>query len=209
MRVFAAVLLGMSLVASPLLAGNAGETGKEDTPAAATSASAVPDKPTPVKPEATAIETEVQDLRSLVEEQRAELEEQRAALKAEQLKMEALEEKLGTTRSVSTAAPVTASPEISSAVPVETATASPAPAAKPATAALASPQAEDKPGPLYFKIGAAEFYPLGFMDLTNIFRSTTVGTGIGTGFNSLPFSNSVAGKLTEDRFSAQNFRALA
>jgi len=80
MRVFAAVLLGMSLVASPLLARNAGETGKEDTPAAATSASAVPDKPAAVKPEASAIESEVQDLRALVEEQRAELEAQRAAL---------------------------------------------------------------------------------------------------------------------------------
>ena len=34
MRVFAAVLLGMSLAASPLLARNAGETGKEDTPVA-------------------------------------------------------------------------------------------------------------------------------------------------------------------------------
>ena len=67
MRVFAAVLLGMSLVASPLLARNAGETGKEDTPAAAASASAVPDKPMPVKPEASAIESEMQDLRSLVE----------------------------------------------------------------------------------------------------------------------------------------------
>ena len=82
MRVFAAVLLGMSLVASPLLARNAGETGKEDTPVAATSASAVPDKPAAVKPEASAIESEMQDLRSLVEEQRAELESQRAALKA-------------------------------------------------------------------------------------------------------------------------------
>ena len=88
MRVFAAVLLGMSLVASPLLARNAGETGKEDTPAAVTRASAVPDKPTPVKSEASAIESEMQDLRSLVEEQRAELESQRAALKAQQLKME-------------------------------------------------------------------------------------------------------------------------
>ena len=52
MRVFAAVLLGMSLAASPLLARNAGETGKEDTPVAASSASAVPDKPVAVKPEA-------------------------------------------------------------------------------------------------------------------------------------------------------------
>src|SRR6202163_4671547 len=99
MRVFAAVLLGMILVASPLLARNAGETGKENTPVAATSTSTVPDKPTPVKAEASAIESEVQDLRSLVEEQRAELESQRAALKAQQLKMEALEGKLGATPS--------------------------------------------------------------------------------------------------------------
>ena len=82
MRVFAAVLLGMSLAASPLLAGNAGETGKEDTPVAASSTSTLPDKPTAVKPEASAVESEMQELRSLVEEQRAELESQRAALKA-------------------------------------------------------------------------------------------------------------------------------
>src|ERR1700687_5901520 len=106
MRVFAAVLLGMSLAASPLLARNAGETGKEDTPVAASSASALPDKPAAVKPEASAIESEMQDLRSLVEEQRSELELQRAALKAQQLKMEALEEKFGATPSESAATPV-------------------------------------------------------------------------------------------------------
>ena len=105
MRVFAAVLLGMSLAASPLLARDAGETGKEDTPVAASSASALPDKPAAVKPEASAIESEMQDLRSLVEEQRAELESQRAALKAQQLKMEALEEKLGAAPSESVATP--------------------------------------------------------------------------------------------------------
>jgi len=205
MRAFATVLLGISLAASPLLARAAGEAGKEDTPVAANSAAALPDKPAAIKPEASAIESEVQDLRSLVEEQRAELEAQRAALKAQQLKMAALEEKLGVPSSESTAAPVTASPAISAAASVATVAASPAATPAPLSAALSTPQ-EEKPSPLYFKIGAAEFYPLGFMDLTNIFRTTTVGTGIGTGFNSLPFSNSVAGKGTEDRFSAQNSR---
>ena len=38
MRVFAAVLLSMSVAAMPLLARNAGETGKEDTPAAVSTA---------------------------------------------------------------------------------------------------------------------------------------------------------------------------
>jgi hypothetical protein len=207
MRAFAAVLLGMSLVASPLLARNAGETGKENTPAAGTSASAVPDKPTPVKPEASAIESEMQDLRSLVEEQRAELEAQRAALKAQQLKMAVLEERMGVKEpSEPAAVPVTASPAISAAAPVSTAAASPTSSALAPTAMLSSAQGEEKPSPLYFKIGAAEFYPLGFMDLTNIFRTTTTGTGIGTSFNSVPFGNTLPGRVTEDRFSAQNSR---
>ena len=205
MRVFAAVLLGMSLAASPLLARNAGETGKGDTPAAANSASAVPDKPAAVKPEASAIESEMQELRSLVEEQRAELESQRAALKAQQLKMEALEEKLGPARSEPTAAPVTASPAISAGAPISTPAASPATPAATATAAMTA-QAEEKPSPLYFKIGAAEFYPLGFMDMTGFYRTTQLG-GIGTNFGAIAFNNAVpAGRISEVRFTAQNSR---
>jgi hypothetical protein len=205
MRLFATVLLGISLAASPLLARNAGETRKEETPAAATSASALPSKPAAVKVETPAIESEVQDLRSLVEEQRAELEAQRAALKAQQLKMDALEERFGGVASESVTAPAAASPAAPAATPVSTASASPvAPVAK-ATAAMMAPQ-KDTESPLYFKIGAAEFYPLGFMDLTNVYRTDTVGTGIGTGFNSIPFANTTAGHISEDRFSAQNSR---
>jgi hypothetical protein len=211
MRVFATVLLGISLAASPLLAGNAGETGKEDTPVAANSASALPDKPTAVKPEASAIESEMQDLRSLVEEQKAELEAQRAALKAQQMKMEALEEKLGmpaTPESAATPAVTTAATPvaISATAPISNAAATPGtPLATAAASSMMTPQKGDE-SPLYFKIGAAEFYPLGFMDLTNFFRTSTTGTGISTSFNSVPFANTVAGRLTEDHFSAQNSR---
>ena len=205
MRVFAAVLLGMSLTASPLLARNAGETGKEDTPVAASSASALPDKPAAVKPKASAIESEMQDLRSLVEEQRAELESQRAALKAQQLKMDALEEKLGVTAPAEpAAAPAAASPAISAAAPISTVAASPATPVALATAAM-TPQKDGNESPLFFKIGAAEFYPLGFMDLTGVFRTTNLG-GIGTSFGSIPFNNTDPGRLSELRFSAQNSR---
>jgi hypothetical protein len=203
MRVFAVVLLGISLTATPLLARNAGETEKEDRPVAVSSASSLPDKPVAVKPEASAIESEVQDLRSLVEEQRAELESQRAALKAQQLKMEALEEKFGARPSEPVATPVTASPAISSAAPISTAASPAAPAATAAAAMTA--QAEEKPSPLYFKIGAAEFYPLGFMDMMGVWRSTNLG-GIGTNFGSNAFSNSSPGRLGEFRFSTQNSR---
>src|SRR6202166_1424633 len=217
MRVFAAMLLGMSLVASPLLARNAGETGKEDTPVAATNASAVPDKPTAVKPEASAIESEMQDLRSLVEEQRAELESQRAALKTQQLKMEALEEKLGATPAESAATPAVGpaatpaitSTAISSATPASTASAA---IGAPSTTAMAamSAQGGEKESPLFFKIGGAEFYPLGFLDATSIFRTTNLttqgGGSIGTSFGSIPFNNTILGRDTEEKFSTQNSR---
>ena len=41
-------------------------------------------------------------------------------------------------------------------------------------AAMMTPQKSEE-SPLYFKIGGAEFYPLGFMDVTNFFRTTNVG----------------------------------
>jgi hypothetical protein len=60
--------------------------------------------------------------------------------------------------------------------------------------------------PLFFQIGGAKFTPFGFLDLTTVFRTTDVGSGIGTGFASIPYSNSTAGQLSETRFSAQNSR---
>jgi hypothetical protein len=209
MRVFAAVLLSMSVAAMPLLARNAGETGKEDTPAAVSSASSMPDKPTAVKPEASAIESEMQDLRSLVEEQRTELESQRAALKAQQLKMEALEEKLGTTTSETAVTPAISSTAISSSTPISSASATPG--APVATAsAMKTPQQTQTESVLFFKIGSAEFYPLGFLDATSIFRTTNLttqgGGSIGTSFGSIPFNNTITGRDTELKFSTQNSR---
>jgi hypothetical protein len=60
--------------------------------------------------------------------------------------------------------------------------------------------------PLSFDIGVATFTPLGFVDLTNVIRSTDVGGGIGTGFSGIPFNNTVAGHLSESRMSLQNSR---
>jgi hypothetical protein len=66
---------------------------------------------------------------------------------------------------------------------------------------------EGGPSPLFFKIGGAEFSPLGFMDFTTVFRSTNVGSGIGTSFGGIPFNgSSPSGEESELRFSAQNSR---
>jgi hypothetical protein len=74
-----------------------------------------------------------------------------------------------------------------------------APEAKPAEGAKVS-------APLSFKIGDSEWTPGGFMDLTNIYRSDNLGSGIGTSFSGAPFGNTAAGVNPEDRLSAQNSR---
>jgi hypothetical protein len=205
MRVFAAMLLSMSLAAAPVLANEAKDAAKEDSPVAVSGKAAVPDKPkeTP-KPENAVIESELQDLRSLVQSQMQELESQRAALKAQQLKMEALEEKLHATPPETVNAPAEAPAAISEPTPAAAIGSTPrtlsAAAAMPAQGAT-----EEKPSPLYFKIGAAEFYPLGFMDMMGVYRTTNLG-GIGTNFGSVAFTNTQAGRLSEFRFSTQNSR---
>ncbi len=60
--------------------------------------------------------------------------------------------------------------------------------------------------PLGFRIGGATFTPGGFLDWTSVWRSTTVGSGIGTNFGSIPFSNTPSGQLSEFNESAQNSR---
>src|SRR5229473_2894287 len=114
MRVIVAMLLSMSLAAAPLLANDAKDAGKEETPAKAVAEKA---KET-AKPENAVIESELQDLRSLVQSQMQELESQRAALKAQQLKMEELEEKLHATPGEPVNAPVAEPAAIFEATPV-------------------------------------------------------------------------------------------
>ncbi|HEY6945119.1 MAG TPA: hypothetical protein VI431_08250 [Candidatus Acidoferrum sp.] len=83
----------------------------------------------------------------------------------------------------------------------------------PVSAATALPaqgnEGAEKPSPLFFRIGSANFTPGGFMDFTSIFRSTNVGSGIGTSFAGIPYNNTVpAARLTELRFSPQNSRVF-
>jgi len=60
--------------------------------------------------------------------------------------------------------------------------------------------------PLTIHLGTATITPIGFMDLTNTYRSTNSGASLATNFGSIPYNNTVGGHLTEDKFSAQNSR---
>jgi hypothetical protein len=64
----------------------------------------------------------------------------------------------------------------------------------------------DAPANLFFRIGNAVFTPSGWVDFTGYFRSTDVGSGLGTNFQSIPFNSTAQGGLSEVRLSAQSSR---
>ncbi len=56
------------------------------------------------------------------------------------------------------------------------------------------------------RIGGTDFTPGGFVDFTNVFRSTNTGSVISTSFGAIPFSNTANGHLTEYRATGQYSR---
>jgi hypothetical protein len=189
MRTFAAVVLGLSLAALPLLANDAKDAAAGEP--RATTAAATP-KETP-RSENAAFESELQDLRSLVHSQMQELEAQRAALKAQQLKMEALEKKLPTTPSEPQNVPVAASPAISGTTP-----------------AVAAGQAEAKKpsedGPSSIKYKGISLTPGGFIAAETVSRQRATSSDINTPFTGIPYPGNALSKIGENSFTARQTR---
>lgn len=75
-------------------------------------------------------------------------------------------------------------------------------------AKVANQSDQNDQSPLQFKIGSAYITPVGFMDLTGVWRSTDVGSGIGTNFAGIPYGGPgvFQAQETELRFSMQNSR---
>jgi len=67
-------------------------------------------------------------------------------------------------------------------------------------------QGGDAPSPLSLKIGDTYVTPVGFMDLTYVYRSKNMGSGIGSNFAAVPYSNTTAGRLSDGQLSPQNSR---
>jgi hypothetical protein len=150
------------------------------------------------------VASELEELRAAVEaqaqqfaEHSKELEEERTALQEELQRIAALEAKLGIEAEGT---------ERRESIDVNAPTAT--------SAAAATLDSQQRPinivapeSPLSIKIGAAEFTPGGFVDLTGIFRSRDSGTGLGTNFPNVPYANSLPlGQLSELRFTGQGSR---
>ena len=60
--------------------------------------------------------------------------------------------------------------------------------------------------PLALHVGDTDITIGGFMDAMVVTRSTATGSGLGSSFGTIPFSNTPTGNLSETRLSAQNSR---
>jgi hypothetical protein len=152
--------------------------------------------------------TEIQQLRTQLEQQQKQIEQLRTALEAQQK----LIEKAASAAPAPSAEPENKPPslgEVASTAPIIPRGIAPAAAAAqigPDTNALQKSVQEVSPSPLTIHVGDATITPVGFMDITNTFRSTNAGTSLQTNFGSFPYNNTVAGRTTEDKWSAENSR---
>src|SRR5215510_12637184 len=76
----------------------------------------------------------------------------------------------------------------------------------PANTTLVQEKEKPAESPLSFRIGGTDFTPGGFVDFTNVFRSTNTGSVVSTGFSGIPYSNTPQGHLTEYRATGQYSR---
>ena len=153
------------------------------------------------------------------------IQEQSKQIAAQQQQIEALERRIG----LRPAAPSSANSRVAAlaasaavVIPASSPSSTGESAVAPMPAAIAAPLSSNaaapvmsrnrqEPGaepesPLQFHIGSAYVTPVGFMDVTGEWRSTDVGSGIGTNFGSIPYGNTIPGNLSEFRLSMQNSR---
>jgi hypothetical protein len=60
--------------------------------------------------------------------------------------------------------------------------------------------------PAFIRLGSTCLVPIGFMDLTAVWRDKNAASSLGSNFGSVPYNNVVNGKLSEFRFTPQNSR---
>ena len=99
--------------------------------------------------------------------------------------------------------------EVASASPILPPSLAPEPKsfgmAQPNTSA-ANPCEAENPSPTFLRLGNTCLIPIGFMDATAFFRDKNATSSIGSNFGSVPYNNTVNGRLSEFRFSPQNSR---
>lgn len=146
--------------------------------------------------------SELEQLKARMAAQQAQIEQLKQILADQSAVLEKLE---SGAKPASTQFPATG--EVASTSPVVPPSPDPLPKPSPLPIVPPPPQADaSATNPLQLKLGDITITPVGFMDLTNTWRSTNSGASLATNFGNYPYNNTTAGRLTEDKISAQNSR---
>jgi len=158
-------------------------------------------------------EGDVTALKAQLAEQQKQIDQLRSALQ-EQMKML---ERVSNAAPAHVALPPNRAPlgEVASTTPfippaptpvaavAPSASASQAPNAASANPCEANPEGQT---PAFIRLGSTCLVPIGFMDLTTVWRDKNAGSSMGSNFGSVPYNNTVNGNLSEFRFTPQNSR---
>lgn len=163
----------------------------------------------PAESESAALRTELNETRQMLREQAEALKSLRGELEAQRKQIEALRAltpaMLPANDGPATAAQLQNAASALKKAPAATQTAT-ATGTQPAPSKTLVGKKDPPPADLFFRIGHATFTPGGWIDFTTYFRSTDVGSGLGTNFASIPYNNTSQGALSELRMSAQSSR---
>lgn len=164
---------------------------------------------------------DVQELKQQLADQKAQIEELRLLLLDQKRQIDGLKTQPAENAAQSPASPQQPSAEtsglVASTTPIMVARAAapkpaplPIPQAAPAAAkpAAANPCEAVPEGqtPAFIRLGSTCIIPVGFMDLTAVWRDKNAASSLGSNFGSVPFNNVAGGKLSEFRFTPQNSR---
>lgn len=227
MRVLAAYILSLGLIASPALA-KAHRASDDGTPKADSTSDAAAKAKTdasapapkaenaPTKSEAATLEVELQQLRDLLESQAQQLKAQSDQIKQQQEKMETLEKELGTAKGTNAASSVSSAPVGANAsAPTESSSPS-GPSSGAITAGISNRTTNnsgapaqdankgDEPAAIHFK--GITLTPGGFMAAESVWRSKALSADVNTPFSSIPMPGASQSNVSELNFSGRQSR---
>ncbi len=161
--------------------------------------------------------TDLEALKQRIAEQQEQIKKLQQAMDEQQKLLErSLQSMAGTKGAATGGAAVTAVPSANNAgpvnlVPVLNLGGRPNPLANPlpqktTSDAGSNPCEQEGASPTFIRLGSTCVVPIGFMDLTALWRDKNAGSGIGSNFGSVPYNNTTNAQNSEFRFSPQNSR---
>ena len=161
--------------------------------------------------------TDLQALKQRIAEQQEQIKKLQQAMDEQQKLLERSLQSMTATKGAATGeTAVAAVPSANNAspvnlVPVLNLGGRPNPLANPlpqktTNDAGSNPCEQEGASPTFIRLGSTCVIPIGFMDLTALWRDKNPGSSIGSNFGSVPYNNTTNAQNSEFRFSPQNSR---